>query len=261
MESNSNEKSEITKVDKPVSLEEEKESEKVNMKAMAGDFLYGALKYIGGSALMLFNDLAINGQENVPLFGKAILSTISKNVMLDMLIISQVSGRKIHFMLPVKLIRNPVAGPVLKMLGMFRSTENKEDMEPIEKVFDYLNKKGDLVAMTPQAKASDEVQLKSMAAIIKFAVAADAPIIPLAIYTEQKTLFNIIPSTRLKMKIGTPINFDKRLNKDKFRDERYKQAAEIIKIIDVLRIESKEEAEREEKEKEKEKEEKKNQKV
>ncbi|GAG89017.1 unnamed protein product, partial [marine sediment metagenome] len=110
-----------------------------------------------------------------------------------------------------------------------------------------------------EAKLTDEVQLKSMAAIIKFAVAADAPIIPIAIYTEQKTLFNIIPSTRLKMKIGTPINFDKRLNKDKFREERYKQAAEIIKIIDVLRLEGKEESEREEREREKEKAEKKNQ--
>lgn len=259
MESNIDKKSEIAIVDKSVSLEEEKESEKVNMKAVAGDLLYGALKYIGGSALMLFNDLTINGNENIPLFGKAILTTISKNVMLDMLIISQVSGRKIHFMLHPKLIKNPVAGPVLKMLGMFRSTESKEDIEPVEKVFDYLNKKGDLVAMTPEAKLTDEVQLKSMAAIIKFAVAADAPIIPIAIYTEQKTLFNIIPSTRLKMKIGTPINFDKRLNKDKFRDERYKQAAEIIKIIDVLRLEGKEESEREEREREKEKEEKKNQ--
>jgi 1-acyl-sn-glycerol-3-phosphate acyltransferase len=216
------------------------------MKAVMGDFLYGAVKAIGGTALKVFNDLTIEGKENIPLFGKAILTTISKNVMLDMLTISQVSGRKVHFMLDPKLIRNPVAGPLLKSMGMFRSTESKEDTEPIDKVFDILNNKGDLVGMTPEARLSDEVQLKSIAAIIKFAIAADAPIIPLSIYAEQKTLFNFIPTTRLVVKIGTPISFDKKLNRDKYRDERYKQAAEIIKIIDVLRIESQEVEEEEE---------------
>jgi len=248
------ERLEVKKVDESVSPEEEKEPEKLNMKAVMGDFLYGAVKTVGGVALNLLSDLTVKGKENIPLWEKAIVTTISKNVLLDMLTISQVSGRKIHFMLDPKIIKNPVAGPLLKSMGMFRSTESKEDTEPVEKVFDILNNKGDLVAMTPEARLSDEVQLKSVAAIIKFAVAADAPIIPLAIYAKKKTLFNFIPSTSLSVKIGAPISFDKRLNRDKFRDERYKQAAEIIKIIGVLRTEIQEAQEQEELEKEKEKE-------
>ena len=99
-----------------------------------------------------------------------------------MLIISQTTGRKVHFMLDPKLMKQPVAGPVLKTLGMIRSTKNKEDTKPIDKVFEILNEKGDLIGMTPEARHGNEIQVKSMASIIKFAVVAKAPIIPIAIF-------------------------------------------------------------------------------
>ena len=103
------------------------EKPKLDTKALMGDALYGAVKGIGGLGLKLFTNLEINGKENIPLLGKAILTTVSKNVMRDILIVSQVSGRKIHFMLPPKLMRHQIAGPILKQLGMIRSTENKDD--------------------------------------------------------------------------------------------------------------------------------------
>ena len=43
-----------------------------------------------------------------------------------------------------------------------------------------------LVAITPEAKLSDEEQIKSIDAIIKFAIEANAPIIPFTIYIEKK---------------------------------------------------------------------------
>jgi 1-acyl-sn-glycerol-3-phosphate acyltransferase len=166
--------------------------------------------------------------------GKAILTTISKNPMRDMLIISQITGRKIHFMLSPKLMKHQIAGPILKTLGMIRGTENKDDMEPIEKVFEILNVKGNLVAMTPEAKNDRDVQIKSMAGIIKFAVAADAPIIPLAVINEKTKLFNMIDVNGVKVKVGEPIRVSKNLNKDKFRDQRYELAEDIVNIVESL---------------------------
>ena len=90
-----------------------------------------------------------------------------------------------------KLMKHQIFGPVLKALGMFRSTLDKEDTEPIDKVFHYLNEVGDLVAMTPESKLERDIQVKAMAGIIKFAVAAASPIIPLAIYTEKAKILNI----------------------------------------------------------------------
>ncbi len=210
------------------------EKDKLDPKALATDAFYAAVKGIGGLFLKAFMNLTIEGADNIPIREKAILTTVSKNIMRDMLVISQLSGRKIHFMLDPKLMRHAIAGPVLKSLGMIRSTESKEDTEPIDKVFEILNAKGDLVAMTPEAKLDREVQIKSMAAIIKFAVAGEAPIIPVAIFTEKTKILNMFTGDGLKVKVGTPLKVEKRLTREKYRPERYELAEDIINIIESL---------------------------
>ena len=239
MQTNTPDNAQPTDVVKVPKSEQKEEVQRLNKKALTGDLLYGAAKSIGGAALRMFNKLVIDGKDNIPMFGKAILVTISKNPMLDMVVITQLTGRKVHFMVNPKLMKAPVVGPALKTLGMFRSTLNKEDKEPVEKVFDILNNKGNLVAMTPEARLSDEVQLKSVAAIIKFAVAAEAPIVPLAIYSETEALWGIIPVTRLRVRIGKPIKMEKKLNRERYREERYKQAEEIIRIVYKLQVDEK----------------------
>jgi len=131
---------------------ETKEKGKAGSKDLMKDILYAAVKGFGGFGLEAFADLKIEGKNNVPIIGKAILTTVSDNALRDMAIISQVSGRRIHFMVYHKLMKHQLYGPVLKTLGMFRSTLDKDDTVPIDKVFHYLNEVGDLVAMTPESK-------------------------------------------------------------------------------------------------------------
>ncbi len=220
---------------------ESKGKDKLISKDLMEDIFYGAVKGIGALGLSALADLKIEGKENVPLMGKAILTTISDNALRDMLIISQVSGRRIHFMVHHKLMKNQMYGPILKSLGMFRSTLDKEDTEPIDKVFHYLNEVGDLVAMTPESKLERDVQIKAMAGIIKFAVAGEAPIIPLAIYTEKTKILNLFDTQGIRIKIGTPLPVEKRLTREKYRDQRYELAEDIINIIDALKIQPMEE--------------------
>jgi 1-acyl-sn-glycerol-3-phosphate acyltransferase len=214
---------------------ETKGKEKLIDQGTMVDVLYGAVKGISGLGLTMFSDLKIEGKQNIPLRGKAILTTISDNALRDMTIISQVSGRRIHFMVHHKLMKHQIYGPVLKSLGMFRSTIDKDDTEPIDKVFQYLNEEGDLVAMTPESKLEPDIQIKAMAGIIKFAVAGDAPIIPLAIYTEKSKIFGTFDSPGLRVKVGTPLKVEKRLTREKYRDQRYELAEDIIKIINSLK--------------------------
>jgi 1-acyl-sn-glycerol-3-phosphate acyltransferase len=209
--------------------------EKIVDKDTGLDFLYGAVKGLGGLGLSIFTDLKIEGKENVPIRGKAILTTISDNALRDMAIISQVSGRRIHFMVHHKLMKHQLYGPVLKSLGMFRSTLDKDDTEPIDNVFRYLNEEGDLVAMTPESKLEPDIQVKAMAGIIKFAVAGEAPIIPIAIYTEKSKIFGMFDGPGLRVRIGTPLKVEKRLTREKYREQRYELAEDILKIIDSLK--------------------------
>jgi 1-acyl-sn-glycerol-3-phosphate acyltransferase len=207
---------------------------KLNPKVIATDVLYGAVKGLSGLFFKTFMNLRIEGKENIPIRGKAILTTVAKNIIRDILIISQVTGRKIHFMLDPKMMKHQILGPVLKSLGMIRGTESKEDTEPIEKIFEILNQKGDLVGMTPEGKRDHEVQVKSMAAIIKFAIAADSPIIPIAISKEKAKILNMFNGDGIKVTVGTALHVEKRLNRDKYRSERYELAEDIIKIIGKL---------------------------
>jgi len=216
---------------------EEEEKPRFDKKALTESLLYFGIKGIGGSILRNFTDLKVEGEENIPLMGKAILTTLAKNVFRDMLIISQLTGRKVHFMVHPKIMANQLAGPLLKSVGMIRGTRDKEDTEPIDNVFRILNEVGDLIGLTPEAKLDREIQIKSMAGIIKFAVHGKAPIIPLLIYTEQTKLFNLIPVPGLRVKVGKPIIVEKRLVREKYREERYELAEDIINIIESLRPE------------------------
>jgi 1-acyl-sn-glycerol-3-phosphate acyltransferase len=223
-------------VESSTNEKETKGKDKVVSKDLMKDLFYAVAKGISGFGLETFTDLKIKGKENVPIIGKAILTTVSDNAMRDLLIISQVSGRRIHFMVHHKLMKNQMYGPILKSLGMFRSTLDKDDTIPIDKVFHYLNEVGDLVAMTPESRLTPEVQIKAMAGIIKFAVAAMAPIIPIAIYTEKARILNMFKTSGIRVKIGTPLKVEKRLTREKYRNERYELAEDIIKIIDSLKV-------------------------
>lgn len=216
--------------------EVEEKKEGLNTKGIMKDVLYSAVKGISGLGLMAFADLRIEGKENIPVRGKAILTTISDNALRDIAIISQVSGRRIHFMVHHKMMKHQIYGPVLKNLGMFRSTLDKDDTEPIDNVFRYLNEKGDLVAMTPESRLEREIQIKALAGIIKFAVAGEAPIIPLAISTEKTKILNLIDTEGIRVKVGTPLKVEKRLTRVKYRDQRYELAEDILNIIESLRI-------------------------
>jgi 1-acyl-sn-glycerol-3-phosphate acyltransferase len=216
-------------------IEKEEKENKLNTKALGFDLLYAGFKGIGGLGLKAVMDLKIEGKENVPVRGKAILVTISKNVIRDILVVSQITGRKVHFMVSHKLMKHQIYGPIFKSLGMFRSTIDKDDTGPIDKVFEYLNEKGDLVAMTPEAKHGREIQIKSIAGIIKFAIVGDTPIIPLAIRGYKTKLLGIFPGDGLKVKVGIPIRVEKKLNREKFRTQRYELAEDILNIIDTLR--------------------------
>ncbi|MFX1236197.1 MAG: lysophospholipid acyltransferase family protein [Promethearchaeota archaeon] len=215
--------------------EESKDKKTSSREDIAKDLIYAAFKSVSRFGLKAISNLEIDGQENVPLRGKAILLTISDNSMRDMFVISQVSGRKIHFMVSPKLMKHQIAGPLLKALEMFRSTTSKDDYEPIQNIFKFLNEQGDLVAMTPESKHERDIQIKSVASIVKFAVLSRAPIIPMAICKTKTKLFDVISTGGLKLRVGRPITCDRKLSRPKYRNKRYELAEDIVNIIDTLK--------------------------
>ncbi|MBN1803181.1 MAG: hypothetical protein JW891_16845 [Candidatus Lokiarchaeota archaeon] len=211
---------------------EEKKSD--GRMEVAKDLFYAAFKTMSRFGLKAITNLEIEGNENVPLRSKGILLTISDSSTRDMFVISQVSARKIHFMVSPKMMKHQIAGPLLQALGMFRSTTSKDDTEPIENYFKYLGE-GDLIAMTPESRFDRDVQIKSVAGIVKFAAMGKAPIIPLAVCKTKTKLFDVISVDGLKVRVGAPIECDKKLSREKFRAKRYELAEDIVNIVDTLK--------------------------
>ena len=57
------------------------ESDKLNPKIIATDVLYGAVKGLSGLFFKAFMNLRIEGEEFIPVRGKAILTTVAKDII------------------------------------------------------------------------------------------------------------------------------------------------------------------------------------
>jgi 1-acyl-sn-glycerol-3-phosphate acyltransferase len=204
---------------------------KLPMLEKADEMFYSGVKVVAGLGIQNILDYKVEGKDNIPIVGKAILVTIADNVIFDMAAVMHLSERPVHFMLSAKMFKTPVLGSVLDGLGMYRSTIDKDDMEPVQKTMHYLNEEAALVAMTPEEKLEPEVQVKTLASIIKFAIAGGAPIIPVAIHGTKSLGWK----KPLLIKVGTPIPIPAELNREKKRDERYAKAKEIVDLIHSMK--------------------------
>jgi len=200
---------------------------KVSFLEKADEMFYSGVKAIAGLGIQNILSYKVEGKENIPIMGKAILLTIADNVIADIAAIMNLSERPVHFMVSAKMFETPVLGSVLDGLGMYRSTTNKDDLEPVQKTLHYLNEEAALVAMTPEAKLDPELQIKTVASIMKFAIVAKAPIIPVAISGTKSLGWK----KQLLVKVGAPIPIPNELNRGKKKDERYAKAKEIVDTI------------------------------
>ncbi|MHA1731107.1 MAG: hypothetical protein ACTSU5_04155, partial [Promethearchaeota archaeon] len=89
--------------------------------------------------------------------------------------------------------------------------------------------------MTPEARLGREIVVKSVAAILKFAVATKAPIVPLAIGVNYEKILGLIPRETISVRVGEPIEIPRKFQRDKFREDRYRKAEEIVDLIEELR--------------------------
>ncbi|MFX0098119.1 MAG: lysophospholipid acyltransferase family protein [Candidatus Hodarchaeota archaeon] len=167
-----------------------------------------------------FIPMKIEGNENVPDFKPAILTTIADQPI-DMFLVTALSPRKIHLMLPYKMFQTPGLKPLLESIGAYRSTKDKDDMEPIQQTLHLLNEKQDLVAMIPIDDGEREKLVKTFGGgIVKIASGVGVPIIP---YVSTPLKYFKL-GKEMKFNIGEPIMVKSRLS----RDERYAIANDMV---------------------------------
>ncbi|MHA1714298.1 MAG: lysophospholipid acyltransferase family protein [Promethearchaeota archaeon] len=172
-----------------------------------------------------FVPMKIEGTENIPIFKPAILCSIAKQPI-DLFIVTALTPRKVHLMIPWKFFETPGLKPILEAFAAFRSTKSKDDMEPVQNVIKFLNQDKDLVGMIPLDEDDDEMLQKQFAGILKFAAGIPCPVIPYASTSLKHYKFG----DKIRVKVGEPMEVDPKIK----RDDRYALASDIITTIRKL---------------------------
>lgn len=198
------------------------------MLKAADEFAYLALRKGVDALKNTFVPMKIEGKDLVPDFQPAILCSIVEQP-LELALAASLTPRKVHFMVPAKFFETPGLQPMLEAIGAYRSTKNKEDMEPVQKTVQFLTKEKDLVAMVPIDTGERERLDKTFAGILKFAAGVPCQLIPYA----STSMKNFKLGGTIKIKVGEPIEVAGNIK----RDARYKLAAEIVDKIMAMKQE------------------------
>ncbi|MHA1791516.1 MAG: lysophospholipid acyltransferase family protein [Promethearchaeota archaeon] len=189
---------------------------------LADEITYLSLRKVVDILKNTFIPMNIEGEENVPVFKPAILTSIADEPI-DMFLGTALTPRKIHFMFPAKFFETPGLKHLLDSIGAFRGTKSKDDLEPIQKVMEFINKKKELVAMVPVDDGERDKLVKQVAGIIKFAAGLPTQIIPYA----SSSIKHYSLGKHINFIVAKPIDVKKNIS----RDERYKLAEEIVSKI------------------------------
>lgn len=194
--------------------------EEQKLLKMADELSYLAIRKTVDFLKGTFVPMKIEGNENIPDFKPAILTTIADQPV-DMFLVTALSPRKIHLMLPYKMFETPGLKPLLESIGAYRSTKDKEDIEPIQQTLHLLNEKQDLVAMIPVDDGERDKLVKTFGAgIVKIASGVGVPVIPYV----STPLKHFKLGGELKFNVGEPIIIKSKLS----RDERYSIANDMV---------------------------------
>lgn len=159
----------------------------------------------------LFFRFKVEGVENVPLTGSAILCSnhISN---FDPVTIALAIPRLPRYMAKKELFKVPVLGWLITKLHAFPVDRSTADMAAFKKAVQVL-KGGELVGMFAQGtrvKPGEEKAAKASVAL--FAMKGNAPVIPVAIHGNMK------PFSKVAITFGEPLTLDeyrgKRLNSE-----------------------------------------------
>lgn len=164
--------------------------------------------------LSLIYRIEIEGKENIPIEGKAIVCSNHFN-NLDPVLIGTCLPRQINYMAKEELFSNKVFALIFKKLGVFPVKRGGADISAIKTALKVL-KDGSALGIFPEGTRSKTGKLldaKPGAAMI--AVRSQSPIIPAAIVGNYK------PFTKVKIIIDKPIDlsdyYDQKLSTEDYQ--------------------------------------------
>ena len=166
---------------------------------------YNIAWYVTRVAMALWFDIRIEGRENIPEQGGALV-VCNHRFLKDPVVLAHAipPRRKLHFMSKAEWFDNKPFGLLLSALGVFPINRGEADMAALEKAAGFI-RGGDLVGIFPEGtrnRTGGPMKPKSGAAFLARATQAD--IIPCALVFGERYGFR----SKIVVKVGEVIPYE-----------------------------------------------------
>jgi len=199
------------------------------------DFLWFHLSWrIIRTYLRLWCRLKVEGEENIPTRGGAILASNHLN-FIDGLVILAVSPRKVSFMIAREYYESLWFGWYCRFLGCIPVNRNGRELNAVKKALRGLSD-GLLLGVFPEGGITQaEVMADAKIGTALLAIRSGCPVVPIRLsgYGYQSMLRSVFTPKKVSVRIGTPLRFGGENHKDRETLERVTE--EIARAIRNLK--------------------------
>lgn len=170
-------------------------------------FWYSILRGFAIAVFKVFFAVRIEGKENIPYRGGAILASNHLSY-LDPIVLGIFVPRRVNFMAKEELFENFFFRWIIVKLGAFPIRRERMDRTTYKKILKLLQKREIVVLFPEGTRSVDETIGPLHAGIARIALKADVPLIPIIIRGTEKVLprgKKLIRLARIRARAGKPL--------------------------------------------------------
>jgi len=199
-------------------------------------FWYSILRGLAIAVFKVFFAIEIEGKENIPYGGGAILASNHLSY-LDPIVLGILVPRRVNFMAKEELFENFFFGWMIVKLGAFPIKRERIDRTTYKKILKLLQKR-EVVVLFPEGTRSIDGTIGQLhAGIARIALKADVPIIPIIVWGTEKVLprgKKLIRLARIRARAGKPLKKNIASNREITRkdvDELQNELEEKMRLL------------------------------
>lgn len=149
----------------------------------ANPFGYEVIRRLAGFAFLFLFKLRVEGLENVPRTGAAMLAS-NHAAWIDIPILAYPVPRFTHYMAKIELFQTRLLGGIIGMMGAFPIRRGEGDRESL-RTAERLLGQGELVGIFPEGHRSESGLIRGLPGAALIALRADIPVVPVAIINSR----------------------------------------------------------------------------
>lgn len=146
-------------------------------------FGYEVVRRLAGIAFPFLFKLRVEGLENVPHTGAAMLAS-NHAAWIDIPLLAYPVPRATHYMAKIELFQTALLGGIIGMMGAFPVRRGEGDRESL-RTAERLLGQGELIAIFPEGHRSESGLIRGLPGAALIALRANVPVVPVAIINSR----------------------------------------------------------------------------